>query len=149
MFKLWRQLKEFLDFVGLDIGEIIAIFKKFADLSAPPDVDNGLALRAWLSNFLAALDAIAAETGPDWDDNVVDVLGAILANDDAWDVAHLLITMLIGDDQVDADIEDVALSHADDIAKAIGPEVGNPAMIFMIIQGVVFVIQQLQRWRDR
>ena len=143
MLNLLRQIRAMLALTGLDLGEILAIFKRFAELG-PPDVTNGLKLRAWLSNLLAIFDTIAAETPTELDDGAVDMLGAILANDAAWDVTYSLIELLLGDGE-----EAAAVGKADEIATALGPEVGNPAMILMIIQGIVFVIQQLQRWRDR
>ena len=110
---------------------------KFAPLVIPPDVDDEPALRAWVASLLEPIAELADLTDTCLDDEVVDVLAAIVDQDEVWAPVYVLIKHFVPDD-VDDNKVGGAIQAAGDL-KAI-----DPLTILAIVKFVAEIIRMFR-----
>ena len=151
MFGLIVKLLEFQKMIGINLRELLAFFKAFSELGPPPAIDAEQSLRGWLVRMVAIVRAVAAETPTTYDDDGVEMFDQFLASDQAWGIAYKLLTLAFGRgaDEIGATAEEESLAGELSAAMATGDKVGfSPALILMMIQTVVTIIQFLRDRRD-
>mgnify|MGYP000986880174 CR=1 FL=1 len=78
----------------ISIAELVKIASKLLNLSKLPEWADALAVRQWLGAVLDLLSEIASITKTEQDDDIVEVLEHILADDAVYDGVYQLIYKL-------------------------------------------------------
>jgi hypothetical protein len=145
MFGFVKRIREFYDVIN----------------DQPPIQDKD-AYRVWLGDLLDIGEWLARKTPTDRDDQVVDFLRRITANDRAWNVGHGLLLLLMDNEDLlvrvnpvtMADMPDEVKDAANDLIEVLaieGDDANNVAMpgILTIITLAIEAVKWLRWFRDR
>ena len=113
----------------------------------PPDVDDEVALKAWLTKMLGLLDWFAARTRVEVDDKIVDALQAIVETPAKWAVLYGILVKLFGDGVIGpavaaGNMGGVVLDGRGDVTEAAG-KLGLPIGFF--VQLLLFLLKLFRR----
>lgn len=137
------KLKDMLSSLGLSLSDLMELVQDLFDLGAPPELEDKAAFQAWMVEAVDVLTKISAKTTTDVDDKVAKFLSSLVANSAAWELAYLLIGLLMKDESEAV----VVLATANELCSAVEDEAKlDPATIILIIQAVVEIIKL---WRNR
>ena len=112
---------------------------KFAPLVIPPDIDDEQGLRTWLANLMVPIGELADITGTCLDDEVVEVLAAIVESDEVWAPVYVLIKHFVPEDVPDDENKVGAAINAATDLKGF-----NPLTILAIVKFVAEIIRMFR-----
>lgn len=137
----------------MKLMELIRIVRTLLSIGMPPAIENETALRKWVTDLVDMLKGLAANTAVEIDDTLTEILGKIVANDAAWNVAYALLKLTkLTDQGDDSGAAADRAKLAEEVGAAITPEgevcAVNPIMIMEIIAAVVQIIKMFRESRN-
>ena len=121
-------------------GLIFAIVRDLISAGLPPAISDKPALREWLGKLASALSGVAGLIPGSFDDKIVELLNAALADDLVWDAVYELITHFDDDDA------DLLVGAPGDPVGAVAAKTGiDPVTIITIIKIIVDIIRTFRK----
>lgn len=119
---------------------VVALLAAAKDLLPIPDVKDAPKFRTWLQAVVSVLKRLAALTGVRIDDEIVEVVDRILANDDTWAALYKVIINLITRDQTTlaaAPINSLGDPLGDACLELADKAELNPMLVIGIVQAAI------------